>query len=95
MFHERVLNIGGFALVGINNRDLTSFETDLATTERLMQDFGSRLKDQDVLVVSESGLAARPDLDRVQAAGAAAVLVGESLMRQKDVETGLRSLIGR
>ena len=91
---ERVLSIGGFPLVGINNRDLTSFETDLATTERLMQDFGRRLKQQDVLVVSESGLAARTDLDRVQAAGAAAVLVGESLMRQKDVETGLRSLIG-
>lgn len=91
---ERVLSIGGFPLVGINNRDLTSFETDLATTERLMQDFGMRLKQQDVLVVSESGLAARTDLDRVQAAGAAAVLVGESLMRQKDVETGLRSLIG-
>ena len=91
---ERVLSIGGFPLIGINNRDLTNFETDLATTERLLQDFGSRLKDQDVLVVSESGLAARPDLDRVQAAGAAAVLVGESLMRQKDVETGLRSLIG-
>ena len=91
---ERVLSIGGFPLVGINNRDLTSFETDLVTTERLMQDFGKRLKQQDVLVVSESGLAARTDLDRVQAAGAAAVLVGESLMRQKDVETGLRSLIG-
>ena len=91
---ERVLSIGGFALIGINNRDLTSFDTDLATTERLMQDFGRRLKQQDVLVVSESGLAARTDLDRVQAAGAAAVLVGESLMRQKDVETGLRSLIG-
>ena len=59
-----------------------------------MQDFGRRLKQQDVLVVSESGLAARTDLDRVQAAGAAAVLVGESLMRQKDVEAGLRSLIG-
>ena len=91
---ERVLSIGGFPLVGINNRDLTSFETDLVTTERLMQDFGKRLKQQDVLVVSESGLAARTDLDRVQAAGAAAVLVGESLMRQKDVEAGLRSLIG-
>ena len=91
---ERVLSIGGFPLVGINNRDLTSFETDLATTERLMQDFGMRLKEQQILLVSESGLFHRADLDRVQAAGAAAVLVGESLMRQKDVETGLRSLIG-
>ena len=91
---ERVLSIGGFSLIGINNRDLTSFETDLATTERLLQDFGRRLKEQDVLVVSESGLASRADLDRVQQAGSAAVLVGESLMRQKDLETGLRALIG-
>ena len=91
---ERVLTIGGFPLVGINNRDLTSFETDLATTERLMQSFAARLKEQDVLLVSESGLFSRADLDRVQSAGAAAVLVGESLMRQPDVEAGLRALIG-
>jgi len=91
---ERVLNLGGFPLIGINNRDLTSFETDLATTERLMEQFASRLVEQGALVVSESGLFLRSDLDRVQTAGAGAVLVGEALMRQADVEAGLRSLIG-
>ena len=90
---ERVLSIGGFPLIGINNRDLTSFETDLATTERLMVDFNDRLKQQGVLLVSESGLFSRADLDRVQAAGAGAVLVGEALMRQQDVEAGLVQLI--
>ena len=90
---ERVLSIGGFPLVGINNRDLTSFETDLATTERLMETFGSRLQEQKALLVSESGLFTRADLSRVQNAGAAAVLVGEALMRQSDVEVGLRTLI--
>lgn len=90
---ERVLQLGGFPLIGINNRDLASFETDLATTERLMQRFGQQLKQTDTLLVSESGLFTRNDLDRVQSAGAKAVLVGEALMRQPDVEAGLRTLI--
>lgn len=90
---ERVLQLGGFPLIGINNRDLTTFETNLATTERLTTAFGDRLKEQGVLLVSESGLFERSDLDRVQSAGAAAVLVGEALMRQADVEAGLRTLL--
>ena len=90
---ERVLNLGGFPLIGINNRDLTSFETDLATTEQLMQRFGDRLRDQQALLVSESGLFERSDLNRVQAAGAEAVLVGEALMRQQDVQSALNQLI--
>ena len=90
---ERVLQLGGFPLIGINNRDLTTFETNLATTERLTTAFGDRLREQGVLLVSESGLFERSDLDRVQSAGAAAVLVGEALMRQADVEAGLRTLL--
>ncbi len=90
---ERVLNLGGFPLIGINNRDLTSFEIDLATTEQLMQRFGDRLRDQQALLVSESGLFERSDLDRVQVAGADAVLVGEALMRQEDVQSTLTKLI--
>lgn len=90
---ERVLNLGGFPLIGINNRDLTSFDTDLATTETLTATFGDRLAEQGALLVSESGLFTRSDLDRVQRAGAGAVLVGEALMRQENVEAGLRTLI--
>ena len=90
---ERVLNLGDFPLIGINNRDLTSFETDLATTEQLMERFGDRLQDQGALLVSESGLFDRSDLDRVKAAGADAVLVGEALMRQQDVQSALTNLI--
>ena len=90
---ERVLNLGGFPLIGINNRDLASFETDLATTEQLMERFGDRLQDQGALLVSESGLFDRSDLDRVKAAGADAVLVGEALMRQQDVQSALSNLI--
>ena len=66
----------GAALVGVNNRDLTVFQTDLAVTERL-----ARYVPGDVLLVSESGIRDRDDVARVAAAGADAVLVGEALVR--------------
>jgi 3-keto-L-gulonate-6-phosphate decarboxylase len=99
---ERVLGLevlmkagGGTApLIGINNRDLSTFAVDLATTERLMEQFGTQIRAAGVLLVSESGLFTRDDLDRVQGAGADAVLVGESLMRQPDVQAALEELIG-
>jgi indole-3-glycerol phosphate synthase len=80
-------------LIGINNRDLASFAVDLATTERLMQRFGDTIRQRGLLLVSESGLFSRGDLDRVLDAGADAVLVGEALMRQADVATALETLI--
>ena len=91
---ERVLALEGINLIGINNRDLTSFHTDLAVTEQLMARFGEQVRAKGALLVSESGLFSRDDLDRVQSAGADAVLVGESLMRQPDVTAALEALIG-
>jgi indole-3-glycerol phosphate synthase len=91
---ERVLALEGVDLIGINNRDLTSFMTDLATTERLMERFGAAVRERGALLVSESGLFEREDLDRVVTAGADAVLVGEALMRQADVTAALETLIG-
>ena len=91
---ERVLALDGVQLIGINNRDLASFHTDLATTEALTQLYGEQIRAKGCLLVSESGLFTRDDLDRVQSAGADAVLVGESLMRQPDVTTALETLIG-
>ncbi|MEB3240439.1 MAG: indole-3-glycerol phosphate synthase TrpC [Synechococcus sp.] len=90
---ERVLALDGVQLIGINNRDLTSFSTDLATTEQLTATYGERIRAAGALLVSESGLFSRDDLDRVQSAGADAVLVGEALMRQPDVTTALETLI--
>jgi indole-3-glycerol phosphate synthase len=81
-------------LIGINNRDLASFTVDLATTEQLMERFGERVRERGALLVSESGLFSRDDLDRVVSAGADAVLVGEALMRQADVTAALETLIG-
>ncbi|MFM8605091.1 MAG: indole-3-glycerol phosphate synthase TrpC [Cyanobium sp.] len=97
---ERVLALGELAaaggrpLIGINNRDLASFTVDLATSERLLERFGPALRERGALVVSESGLFHRGDLDRVLSAGADAVLVGEALMRQHDVTAALETLIG-
>lgn len=90
---ERALTFDGVQLIGINNRDLASFHTDLATTEELTAIYGAQIRAKGCLLVSESGLFSRDDLDRVQAAGADAVLVGEALMRQEDVELGLQNLI--
>ena len=78
----------GADLVGINNRSLRTFEVDLATTERL-----APLAPPDALLVAESGIFIPDDVERVQAAGARAILVGESLMRQADVEAATLGLI--
>tara|TARA_B100002051_G_scaffold32473_1_gene25346 strand:- start:738 stop:1622 length:885 start_codon:yes stop_codon:yes gene_type:complete len=90
---ERVLALEGVELIGINNRDLTTFNTDLTTTEQLMERYGERVRASGALLVSESGLFCRDDLDRVVGAGADAVLVGEALMRQDDVTAALETLI--
>ena len=90
---ERVLALDGVQLIGINNRNLATFETDLVVTEQLTERYGEQIRAKNCLLVSESGLFTRDDLDRVQSAGADAVLVGESLMRQPDVTAALETLI--
>lgn len=85
---ERAARLGA-DLVGINNRSLRTFEVDLAATERL-----APLAPAGALLVAESGLFTPTDVARVQAAGAKAILVGESLMRQADVEAATRDLLG-
>jgi indole-3-glycerol phosphate synthase len=77
----------GADLVGINNRDLRSFETDLAVTERL----APRIP-EGVVLVAESGIFTARDISRLTGVGAHACLVGESLMREPDVGKALRRL---
>ncbi len=79
----------GSTLVGINNRDLKSFVVDLAVTERL-----AAQAPEDALLVTESGLFTHDDVVRMEAAGATAMLVGESLMRQANVAEATRVLLG-
>jgi indole-3-glycerol phosphate synthase len=76
-------------LIGVNNRDLKRFVTDLSTTERL-----TLLAPEGTLLVSESGINAHDDLERLSRCGARCFLVGESLMRQDDVEAATRALLG-
>jgi indole-3-glycerol phosphate synthase len=76
-------------LIGINNRDLGDFSVDLLTTEYL-----APLIPDDVIVVSESGIGERKDVERVTRAGARAVLVGSALMRAEDPEVAIRGLLG-
>lgn len=81
---DRVLALENVTLVGINNRNLEDFSVDLATTCELMEKRRDRLQELDISVVSESGLHTPDDLQRVSAAGATAVLIGESLVKQPD-----------
>ncbi|NPV70778.1 MAG: indole-3-glycerol phosphate synthase TrpC [Firmicutes bacterium] len=80
----------GSNLVGINNRDLRSFETDLKTTEILIRHIPPG-----TVVVSESGINSRADVVRLADAGVHAVLVGESLMRSRDIRAKVMELAGR
>jgi indole-3-glycerol phosphate synthase len=85
---ERAAALGG-DLIGINNRSLRTFEVDLAVTEQL-----AALAPADALLVAESGLFTPNDVARAADAGARAILVGECLMRQADVEAATRALLG-
>jgi indole-3-glycerol phosphate synthase len=79
----------GATLLGINNRNLHTFETDLAVTEELLPMVGSG-----ALVISESGVKSQDDVRRLVARGARGVLVGESLMRADDKSEAIRTLKG-
>lgn len=84
---ERACRLGG-DLVGVNNRSLRTFDVDLATTGRL-----AMLSPVRALLVAESGISTPDDVARVSAAHAQAILVGESLMRQADVEAATQALL--
>ena len=85
---ERALRLDA-DLVGVNNRNLKTLKTDIATTETL-----APLVPADRVVVGESGLKTHDDLVRLARVGVVRFLVGESLMRQDDVTAATRALLG-
>jgi len=84
----RVLDAGA-RLIGVNNRDLRTFEVDLEHTLRMRECIPA-----DRLLVGESGIGSRADVERLQAAGVDAMLVGESLMREADIGAAVDRLLG-
>jgi indole-3-glycerol phosphate synthase len=78
----------GAEIIGINNRDLTTFKVDMSVTERLRP-----LVPSDRLVVSESGIKTRHDMEKLLAWGVNAALVGESLMAAPDIAAAVKGLI--
>jgi indole-3-glycerol phosphate synthase len=78
-----------YSLLGVNNRDLTTFKVDIQTTLRLAE-----LAGEGQPLVSESGIRTRQDIERLRGAGVKAVLVGETLMRAKNIREEIDSLLG-
>lgn len=85
---DRALSLG-VNMIGINNRDLNTFATNLEVTLRI----APRIPEE-ILVVSESGFSTFDDLDRARAAGVTTFLIGESLMRPEDIEAATREILG-
>jgi indole-3-glycerol phosphate synthase len=88
---QRALETGA-TFIGVNNRDLKIFKVDLATTERLARQVPGLGVER--FVVAESGIHKRADVVRLQQCGAQAILVGESLMREKDLRAKAAELLG-
>ena len=89
---DRVLKLSNVQLIGINNRNLEDFSVDLVTTQQLLNQRREQINCLGITVVSESGLKTKEDLALVQSFGADAVLVGESLIKQSNLEQAVESL---
>lgn len=93
---DRVLEIDGIQLIGINNRNLETFEVDISNTKKLLEgERGEKIRQKGIIVVGESGLFTPADVAYVQEAGVKAILVGESLVKQEDPTKGIALLFGK
>nr|ACJ84388.1 unknown [Medicago truncatula] len=96
MEFDRVLGIEGVELIGINNRNLETFELDISTTKKLLEgERGKIIRERNIIMVGESGLFTPEDIAYVQEAGVKAVLVGESIVKQSDPGKGISNLFGK
>ncbi|XP_042405537.1 indole-3-glycerol phosphate synthase, chloroplastic-like [Zingiber officinale] len=93
---DRVLKIDGIQLIGINNRNLETFEVDISNTKKLLEgERGQLVRQKGIKVVGESGLFTPLDISYVHDAGVRVVLVGESLIKQADPGKAIAGLFGK
>lgn len=90
---DRVLSLNSFKLVGINNRDLKTFQTDLKVSFDLMNKYSDYTTDKKVIFISESGIKNPEDLNNLKSHGISGVLIGESFMKEKDIESAFKKLL--
>ena len=89
---ERILKLKSFNLIGINNRDLKTFKTDLKTSIELMHTYADIFLKQNIIPISESGINCAEDLESLRSIGIKGVLIGETFMRETDIEQSFKKL---
>ena len=89
---ERILKLKSFNLIGINNRDLKTFKTDLKTSIELMNLYSDIFSKQNILPSSESGINCAEDLESLRSVGIKGVLIGETFMRESDISKSFNKL---
>ena len=89
---ERILKLKSFNLIGINNRDLKTFKTDLKTSKELMHSYADIFLKQNIIPISESGINCAEDLESLRSIGIKGVLIGETFMRETDIEQTFKKL---
>ncbi len=90
---DRVLSLNSFKLVGINNRDLKTFQTDLKVSFDLMNKYSYYRTNKKVIFISESGIKNPKDLNDLKSCGIRGVLIGESFMKERDIESAFKKLL--
>ena len=90
---ERVIKLNCFNLIGINNRDLKTFSTDLEVTTNLMDNLSNDVIKKNTVFISESGINNNKDLKMLRNRGIQGVLIGERFMKEKDIENSFKTLL--
>ena len=89
---SRVLNLKVFPLIGINNRDLKTFKTDISNTETLCTEFKNEILKGDISLISESGIHTKDHVNRVSQVGVRGILVRESIISKKNIERAIKNI---
>ena len=89
---ERILRLSSFNLIGINNRDLKTFKTDLKTSIELMSKYSDLFSKHNIIPISESGINCSKDLESLRSIGIKGVLIGERFMREDDIGHSFKKL---